>query len=72
MDGLIVDTENMIHKKLKEILEKTDGTLKLETKPAVILGVGVNGVGKTTSIGKIAARIQKDGKKSKQQYRKYL
>ena len=37
--------------------------MKLETKPAVILVVGVNGVGKTTSIGKIANRLKKDGKK---------
>ncbi len=57
------EVKQAIKKEIKEILEKTDGTLKLETKPAVILVVGVNGVGKTTSIGKIAARIQKDGKK---------
>ncbi|MCI8655168.1 MAG: signal recognition particle-docking protein FtsY [Clostridia bacterium] len=37
--------------------------LKLETKPSVILVIGVNGVGKTTSIGKIAARLTRDGKK---------
>lgn len=57
------EVKQAIKQEIKEILEKTDGTLKLETKPAVILVVGVNGVGKTTSIGKIAARIQKDGKK---------
>ena len=37
--------------------------MKLETHPSVILVVGVNGVGKTTSIGKIANRLKKDGKK---------
>ena len=37
-------------------------TLNLQTKPSVILVVGVNGVGKTTSIGKIANRIKQDGK----------
>lgn len=48
---------------IKEIFGKTDNTLKLQTKPAVILVVGVNGVGKTTSIGKIANRLKQDGKK---------
>lgn len=37
--------------------------LKLETKPSVILIIGVNGVGKTTSIGKIAAELKSQGKK---------
>jgi fused signal recognition particle receptor len=37
--------------------------LKLETKPSVILVIGVNGVGKTTSIGKIAAELKRSGKK---------
>ena len=48
---------------IKEILDKEDSKLKLETTPSIILVVGVNGVGKTTSIGKIANRIKKDGKK---------
>ena len=52
-----------IRKEIQEIFDATDNTLKLETKPAVILVVGVNGVGKTTSIGKIANRLKKDGKK---------
>lgn len=37
--------------------------LELTTKPSVILVIGVNGVGKTTTIGKLAARFQKEGKK---------
>ena len=36
--------------------------LKLETKPSVILMVGVNGVGKTTTIGKLANRLKDEGK----------
>ena len=48
---------------IKEILDSVDSSLHLETKPAVILVVGVNGVGKTTSIGKIANRLKLDGKK---------
>lgn len=39
-----------------------DNTLSLHTKPAMILVIGVNGVGKTTSIGKIAAMLQAQGK----------
>ena len=37
--------------------------LRLGTKPSVILVIGVNGVGKTTSIGKIANNLKKEGKK---------
>ena len=48
---------------IEKILEKCDNSLKLETKPSVILVIGVNGVGKTTSIGKMAARLARDGKK---------
>lgn len=48
---------------IKEILDNEDSTLKLETNPAIILVVGVNGVGKTTSIGKIANNLRKNGKK---------
>ena len=52
--------------KLTEILAETvgdGGELCLETKPSVILVIGVNGVGKTTSIGKIALDLKKRGKK---------
>ena len=48
---------------IKEILDEVDNSLNLQTTPSVILVVGVNGVGKTTSIGKIANRLKKDGKK---------
>lgn len=48
---------------IKRIFDSVDNELKLETKPAVILVVGVNGVGKTTSIGKMANRLKQDGKK---------
>lgn len=37
--------------------------LQLNTKPSVILIIGVNGVGKTTTIGKLAARLSREGKK---------
>ena len=48
---------------MREILEVGDEELKLETTPSIILVVGVNGVGKTTSIGKIANNLVKSGKK---------
>ena len=51
---------------LQSILERMIGEgepLKLDTVPSVILVIGVNGVGKTTSIGKIANRLRKEGKK---------
>lgn len=48
---------------IMEILDEVDNSLNLQTTPSVILVVGVNGVGKTTSIGKIANRLKKDGKK---------
>ena len=52
-----------LKEEMKSILDKEDNSLKLETNPAVILVVGVNGVGKTTSIGKIANNLRKSGKK---------
>ena len=48
---------------MRECLEVGDSSLKLDTKPSIILVVGVNGVGKTTSIGKIANNLVKEGKK---------
>ena len=48
---------------IKNILDSVDSNLNLQTTPSVILVVGVNGVGKTTSIGKIANRLKQDGKK---------
>ena len=52
-----------LREEIRKILEISDNSLKLETKPSVILVIGVNGVGKTTSIGKMAARLARDGKK---------
>lgn len=48
---------------LSDMLTVNDAALKLETKPAVILMVGVNGVGKTTTIGKLAHQFVQNGKK---------
>ncbi len=57
------DVKKVLREEMQKILEVTDINLHLNTKPSVILVVGVNGVGKTTSIGKIANRLAKDGKK---------
>ena len=51
---------------LKEILVEIigdDEPLKIETTPSVVLVIGVNGVGKTTSIAKMALQLKKQGKK---------
>ena len=47
---------------LNDMLSQGDPALNLSTKPAVILVIGVNGVGKTTTIGKIATQLTKQGK----------
>ena len=57
------DVKQVLREEMQKILDEVDNSLKLETKPSVILVVGVNGVGKTTSIGKIANRLVKQGKK---------
>ena len=57
------EIKQALREEMKKILDVTDINLQIETKPSVILVVGVNGVGKTTSIGKIANRLAKDGKK---------
>ena len=48
---------------ITEILSKNDCELRLETKPTVILVIGVNGVGKTTTIGKLTSKLKNEGKK---------
>lgn len=48
---------------MQEILDEVDNSLNLNTTPSVILVVGVNGVGKTTTIGKIANKLRQEGKK---------
>lgn len=56
-----------IHNALKDILVEMldvgDTSLKLDTKPSIVLVIGVNGVGKTTTIGKLAHHFTAQGKK---------
>ena len=57
------DLKAALRDEMKKMIDIADVKLNLDKKPAVILVVGVNGVGKTTSIGKIAKRLKKDGNK---------
>mgnify|MGYP004609572189 FL=1 len=57
------EVKQALREEMQKILDVTDIELHLNTKPSIILVVGVNGVGKTTSIGKMANRLAKDGKK---------
>ena len=62
----IIESDKVVEilkEQLEKILTKEDNKLNLETSPAAILMVGVNGAGKTTSIGKIANRLRRQGKK---------
>lgn len=52
-----------LKEEMQEILDEVDNSLKLDTTPSIILVVGVNGVGKTTTIGKIANKLRLEGKK---------
>jgi len=64
-DGRLKEKEQ-VTAALRAILEEMIGEgapLNLSTKPSVILVIGVNGVGKTTSIGKISNQLRKEGKK---------
>ena len=60
-------TADQVKGALREILANYltvgDPALNVSTSPSVLLFIGVNGVGKTTSIGKLAAQLKKQGKK---------
>ena len=62
-----IETEEALKAALRDILEGYlnvgDPAIDVSTKPSVVLFIGVNGVGKTTSIGKIAHRMKSEGKK---------
>ena len=62
-----IEDEEQVKEALREemlkLIDLENNELNLETTPSVILVVGVNGVGKTTSIGKIANKLVKEGKK---------
>lgn len=56
------DVKKALRELMIDILDEQTKELNLNTKPSVILVIGVNGVGKTTSIGKIANRLKKENK----------
>ncbi len=55
------EIRNLLRGVISEMIEG-DCSLKLSTTPSIILVIGVNGVGKTTTIGKIASRLKAEGK----------
>jgi len=57
------DIESALTDILTGLLESGDCTLRINTKPSILLIIGVNGVGKTTTIGKLAQRYVGEGKK---------
>jgi len=57
------DVKQALREILIEKLNVGDTALDLSTQPSVVLVIGVNGVGKTTSIGKIAHRLKSEGKR---------
>src|SRR6476646_1183273 len=59
----VAQLKSLIRERLLEILQASERPMPLVTQPpAVILVVGVNGSGKTTTIGKLATRFQRDGR----------
>lgn len=61
-----ISEPNLIYGLLEEIVAEmlsSGEALNLSTKPSIILVIGVNGVGKTTTIGKLAAQLKNEGKK---------
>ena len=55
--------KDVLQEEIVKELTKNDSSLIIESKPSIIMMVGVNGAGKTTSIGKIAHALKDEGKK---------
>jgi len=56
------DIQNLLKKEMREIFARTSSPPKLHHPPGVVILVGVNGGGKTTSLAKLAHRYQREGK----------
>ena len=63
LENSMLTAREVLIDELKKELDAGGSALRLATKPSVILMVGVNGVGKTTTIGKLAALLKSQGKK---------
>ena len=57
------EVKDALRQILAEMLRVGDTALDLSTKPSVVMMIGVNGVGKTTTIGKLGHRLRQEGKK---------
>ena len=57
------EVKDALRRILADMLKVGDTALDLSTKPSVVMMIGVNGVGKTTTIGKLGYRLRCDGKK---------
>lgn len=57
------EVKDALRRILVDMLQVGDTTLDLSTKPSVVMMIGVNGVGKTTTIGKLGYRLRSEGKK---------
>ena len=57
------EAKSLLREILREKLDVGSAELDLTTPPAVVLVIGVNGVGKTTTIGKLAAQLKAEGKR---------
>ena len=59
----VEEVKEYLKQRFKEILSSCKGEFKLSKKPSVVLFVGVNGSGKTTTVGKLGHKLTKEGKK---------
>ena len=57
------EVKSALREILAEMISVGDTSLNLSTTPSVVLFIGVNGVGKTTSIGKVAHQLKSEGKR---------
>ena len=63
LDHLPMDTKQLLIDEIKQQMDIGEAAYEFENRTSVVLVVGVNGVGKTTTIGKLASKFKKDGKK---------
>ena len=66
------DLQRMLRETIEERLSRLDSTLTLSNRPAVVLVVGVNGVGKTTTIGKFAKFLTNYGRTCRRRCGRHL